>query len=732
MELKKLLNADEYDWAVFAPCRDDFPAVQMKGKKVVVAGGHNHFARCVVYTLFAANDLHSLHMQIILLGKDSSALTGYFPQLLKRGDFQFFTFDQLAAQEKPVQADFFVYTGCCNKKLEHTPGFFFEEVEGSKTVMELAGQMHPKRFILLSDYRSCGIVERGVLCSEYENGRSDFSKGSSFDFELVKTVEALCGVYAKQHGFSYVILRTGILLGAGTGLDDTIFTDLFKAAAKGETYTLINSKNQYSFVYISDVFHALYHAMADLRVNTVYHVTGKDATVSTGMLCAMLHDLYPEQVQVNLLYSRKDPSYGTAMNDQKIRSCGCKPAITLQDAIQLMVESNRIPAKTFVFKDSYQGKIQVIQNILLSYLLEIDRICRKYKIRYFLAGGTLLGAVRHHGFIPWDDDADVMMLRDDYEKFLSVVQSELPGNVTLHTADTDPLNHCVFTKLRIDNTLFATKYTSKFPQMHNGVFFDVLCHDKTAHSKIGRKIHLQLTLLTRSLVFNKWHHRKINNGHKIQSAVANCIKAVIPLSLAQKLQFKCLRWFEKKDTGYLYDGMGRNVYNGDFPAAWLKDTVYWDFEGHRFPIPKEYDKYLLYLYGNYNDMVIASGRKNSHSIVIMDLGEYANCARPQRELLLPEEGRDSSAAVQTPQAEQQAKGEDSHPVFKTDAAPLQEEEQRIPALSQQLLREVEENLQAIADEERTKMKKEEAPSPKETADVQLQENLAEKEGKLPL
>lgn len=78
------------------------------------------------------------------------------------------------------------------------------------------------------------------------------------------------------------------------------------------------------------------------------------------------------------------------------------------------------------------------------------------------------------------------------------------------------------------------------------------------------------------------------------------------------------------------------------------------------------------------------------------------------------------------QAERQAKGE-SHPVFKTDTAPLKEEEQGIPALSRQLLREVEENLQAIADEAHTEKKKAEATFPKETADVQAQEKPAEKE-----
>lgn len=629
MELKNFLNEFEYDWAAFPAQQKKFPAQKLQNKTVLVSGGHHGFARCVVYSLFAANDLHSLSMKIILVGRDSSAITGYFPQLLKRQDFQFFTFEQ-ACGNGQLSADYFIYTGCCNKRLEQTPEFFINEIGYAKEMLSLAHRVKAQRFVLLSDYRRYGVLERGVLASEYEDGTVDFSRASAFECELVQTIESLCPIYAKQLGFSYVILRTGIALGACTGFDDSIITDLFKAVAKGEEYRLLSSKNKYSFVYISDILNAVFHAMTRLRENTLYNVVGKKSTVSIGMLIATLHDIYPEDTKVSLDYSEKDPCYGAAMNNQKIVCCGCKPKISLEDAIQLLVESSRVSDGQFVFKDSYQGKLSIIQNILLGYLLDIDRICRKHHIRYFLAGGTLLGAVRHHGFIPWDDDADVMMLREDYDKFLQVAQSELPPNVTLHTADTDPLNYCIFTKLRIDNTMFATKYTSKFLDMHNGLFFDVLSHDNTANSKLGRKIHLQLTLLTRSLVFNKWHHRKIDNGHKFQSFVANILKAILPLPFCEKLQFKCLKWFEnKKDAKYLYDGMGRNVYKGDFPKEWLSETVYWDFEGYRFPIPKEYDKYLRYLYGDYENMVIASSRKTSHSIIIMDLGEYAHFKRPQ-------------------------------------------------------------------------------------------------------
>ena len=622
MEINKVLGQYELDWACHTASHKDYPYNKLKNKTVYVAGTQDFFSKAVVYFLFGLYDLQKLNIKITLVAESTAILNQIFPALLKREDFTFRLTEDLKTLNDSV--DFFIYTGCCSKAIDRSPDFFFNEINQMKRYLEFAGQAKVDRFILLSDYRVYGKVDRGVLVSEYEYGNVDFTKGSGFDAELLQTLESLLPIYGKKYDFSHLILRSGILLGAGADFDNNLFYDMFRAVAEGKEFEIIKSRKKYSFTYINDLLNALFWAMTKLQGDTIYNVISKDCTISTGMLVAKIYDLYPDDCKINLVDIGKDPNYGVSMNCQKLPVFGFEPEVTMDEIIQLMVASFKNKDEIFLYQDTYQGKLEIIHNILLGYLLEVDRICKKHNIRYFLAGGTLLGAIRHHGFIPWDDDADVMMLREDYEKFLSVVQQELPGNITLQTTETDPKTHCIFTKLRIDNTLFSTKFTSMFMDMHNGIFFDVLSHDQTANSKLGRKIHLQLTLLTRSLVFNKWHKRKINNGHKVQSFFADILKNIFPIKFSEWLQFKCLRFFEKKkDAKYLYDGMGRNVYKGDFPKYYLDEVIEWDFEGYKFPVPKEYDKYLRYLYGDYEQLVLPWQRQTSHAIVVMDLGEYA-------------------------------------------------------------------------------------------------------------
>lgn len=116
------------------------------------------------------------------------------------------------------------------------------------------------------------------------------------------------------------------------------------------------------------------------------------------------------------------------------------------------------------------------QLVMLEMLKELDRICRKYEIPYFLYWGTLLGAVRHNGFIPWDDDLDVGLMRNDYLRLMDVLPRELPEHMVLQTNDTDKNYFYFFAKLRHRRSfLDEGDYDRVFKE--RGIFIDIFPFD---------------------------------------------------------------------------------------------------------------------------------------------------------------------------------------------------------------------------------------------------------------
>ncbi len=628
MKITEILEQYETDWACHTATFEDYPYQKLKNKTVCVSGRQPFFSKALVYFLFALNDLQDLNINIILVAPDVAVLKQISNALLERKDFRFLLVDEL--QKEKLSVDICLYSGCCARYTDFLPEFFMNEVSYLKQLLTCLSMGNLQQFILLSDYRTYGNIERGYAISENEFGHIALHTPEGFVSQIFQTLETLVTIYAKKENFSYTILRTGVLLGACTAFDDNIFSQLFRSVAKGEPFEIVSSRKKYSFTYINDLFHTVFMSMVKLPKNNVYNVVSKDCTLSTGMLVARIFDLYPDDCKVCLTPCDTDPGYAIALNHQKLVARDCPTSVTMDEMIQLLISSMKDENKVFLYQSSHEGKLDNIQKILLAYLLEVDRICRKHHIRYFLGGGTLLGAIRHHGFIPWDDDADIMMLREDYNKFLSVVGEELPDGLFLQTSDTDKYCHYPFAKIRINNTIYATQYSKAHTAMHNGMNFDIFAHDKTANSRLGKKLHLQFTLLFRSMIFNRWNHRQIDNKHKFQSFFANILKNIFPIPVTEWFQYKCLRFFEKKKNArFLYDGMGRNIYKADFPKYYLDEVMEWDFEGYRFPIPKEYDKYLRYLYGDYNKLVLPYKRQTSHDIVLLDLGEYCQFHLPE-------------------------------------------------------------------------------------------------------
>jgi len=266
--------------------------------------------------------------------------------------------------------------------------------------------------------------------------------------------------------------------------------------------------------------------------------------------------------------------------------------------------------------------LREMQLCILDIALEFRRICDKHNLNYFLVGGTLLGAVRHHGFIPWDDDMDVGMLREDYEKFLKICPQELGQDFFFQTSETDEAYAFPYAKIRLHNTLLAEDY-AKDSKQHNGVFLDVFPYDHMPEQKLLQKAHYFLFKGLKWAGLGKTDYIFLEEKKKKFSKAMGYLFFPFGKKRLVRWSEAVCRVFYGRNCKNAVNLCGAYGYREYTEIENLKNTQLLNFEGYQFKVPGNCEHLLTQMYGTtYMELPPVEKRGNQHSVVQLDLKEY--------------------------------------------------------------------------------------------------------------
>lgn len=265
------------------------------------------------------------------------------------------------------------------------------------------------------------------------------------------------------------------------------------------------------------------------------------------------------------------------------------------------------------------NSIVKFRNIQLDMLKNLINICENHGLKYYLIGGSCLGAVRHGGFIPWDDDIDVGMPREDYSQFFKIAKSELPSNLFFQTFDTDPEYPNMFGKIRNCNTTYIESSVKNF-NINHGVYIDVFPLDMTPNMLFVRKVINFMIKICHISVSRCFYSESSKNASCFKRLAKKMIWIVLPNIKKSILYREKLARLSNSSGG---------KYVANFGGAWgdkevMPSRVFGQgqkimFEGIEVIIPENYNEYLTRLYGDYMTPPPPEKRIGHHYYEIADM-----------------------------------------------------------------------------------------------------------------
>lgn len=257
--------------------------------------------------------------------------------------------------------------------------------------------------------------------------------------------------------------------------------------------------------------------------------------------------------------------------------------------------------------------LEEIQKTELDILLHINEFCKENGICYYLDGGTCIGAIRHNGFIPWDDDIDIIMRRRDYNRFLECYSNQDNAQYKILTHTNNSTYYYTFAKIVNNKTLLVENNVAPIDGL--GVYIDVFPCDSLPTSVFHRKcmqnaIRFYKFLASTGMVSKE----KYTNYGKIKKLAYKLLCIYGWQRALDRIDTICNK-AANKPAKYIFDVVGSTEIYRFVPAYCFGLPTYTEFEGHLLPVPTDYDCYLRELYGDYMKLPPVEKRVAKHDYI---------------------------------------------------------------------------------------------------------------------